>query len=267
MADHKKKTADVTVQPPQRAIVGVNEKAAKKVEKMLQSGRRYFGSSGAHLTHELTNPEYKDREIDREAGKETLLKVRKTTEILQEWVKDKPNVVLIDSVRTHNWGEESTDEETGLASGGYVDHVLLMGDEVVIIDVKNWGKKKNFTVGDEGEVLRSNKQFHGSDTKMERTIRMWLSYLESDAAITGIICIQGEENSVFRNRNWFTQLFRIVEMDRFEDLLNEKWRSIEAEDQKNINTTLVSQVLVKCIKPFDERSRVLTAKAVSEFRR
>lgn len=257
----------VEVIPPKDVIVGVKPKASKRVEAMLNKGRRYFGSSGATLTHEIANPSYNDKEINKEAAKEYLVKVRQTSDFLQQWIKDKPNAVLVDSVRTHNWGEEEIDPETGLVSGGYTDHMLFLGDEVIIVDTKSWGKKKNFTVGDEGEILRSGKPFAGGTTKMDRMIRMWLSYFEAGASLTGIICIQGEENAVFRNRNWFTQSFRVAEIDRFEELLNEKWQSIEEKDQREINTTLISQALVECIKPYDEFSRVLNEKAIREFKR
>lgn len=259
--------SEVEVVPPKDVIVGVKSKAAKRVETMLKKGRRYFGSSGSTLTHEIANPAYDDKGINKEAAKDYITKVRETTSFLQEWIKDKPNAVLVDSVRTHNWGEEEIDSETGLVSGGYTDHMVFFGDEVIIVDTKDWGKKKNFVVDDEGDVLRSGKPFPGGSTKMDRMIRMWLSYFEAGASLTGIICIQGEENTVFRNRNWFTQSFRIAEIDRFEELLNEKWQSIEDKDKKEINTTLVSQALVECIKPYDEFSRVLNDKAMREFKR
>lgn len=257
----------IEIRPVRSKIEGVNDKAAGMVEGMLQKGRRYFGSSGALLTHQIHSPEYQEKGVDKEAAKEVLKKVRKTTDFLREWVADKPNVVLVDSVRTHNWGEPKVNEDTGLVSGGYNDHVLIFGSEVVILDTRDYGKKKVFTVGTEGEILRSKKGFPGNENTMDRMIQHWLNYLEAGAALTGIIYLPGEENSVFRNRNWYMQSFRIVEEDRFEALLNEKWKSVEDRERHEIDPTLISQVVVESIKPYDEFSKVLTDKALSEFKK
>lgn len=257
----------VKIRPVREKIEGVNDKAAHMVEAALQKGRRYFGSSGAILTHQIHSPEYKDSTVNKDTAKELLTRVRKTTDFLKDWVKDKPNVVLIDSVRTHGWGEMTIDEETGVISGGYTDHILIFGSEVVILDTRFYGKKKSFTVDPDGDLLRSGKVFPGSKNEMDKIIQHWLNYLEAGAALTGIIYLSGEENSVFRNRNWFMQSFRVVEEERFKDLLNEKWKSVEDEERHEIDPTLISQAIVDCIKPYDEFSKVLSDKALSEFKK
>ena len=45
-------------------IILCTEKQVDLVEKMLNDGRRYFGSSGASLTHQIYNPLYEDKDID-----------------------------------------------------------------------------------------------------------------------------------------------------------------------------------------------------------
>lgn len=257
----------VIVREPRGNITGVNQKAAEMIENHLKRGRRYFGSSGALLTQELSSPEYKDNDINRESAKELLKKVRSTTDKLLEWMKDKPNVVLVDSVHNYGWDNYELDEETGMISGGYTDHVLIFGSEVVVLDTKDFGKKKKFVVDPDGDILRTNKTFPGGDTKMNKMIKHWLNYLEAGAALTGIIYISGEENSVFRNRNWYMQPFRVVEDERFIDLLNEKWKSVQDVDRHELDPTLISQVVVESIKPYDEYSRVLTDGAIKEFKK
>ena len=261
---------NITVEPPEKNIEGVRPEVAAKVALMLQKGRRYFGSSGASLTHQVSNPEWRDRHegLKPELAKIGLEGERSTTSILKKWIADKPNAVLVDSCHIRGWGkEEVIDEEMGLVDGGDTDHVLIIGSEVILIDTKRWKSKRNYTVGDKGQVLRTNKDFPGGRVHMREAIHMWLDYLHEDAALTGIVFINSEETQVFRNRNWYTQSYRLVEIDRFEELLNEKWEKyIDDYEKTYINSTLVSQVVVSCVKPYDEFHRVMNAKALKEFR-
>lgn len=258
---------DVSIVDPEDGTVEwVSDKALQLITKSLQQGRRYFGSSAALTTHELYNPDYKDESRDVEAVKELQKATRESTDFLRQWISDKPNAVLIDSTRTPGWRKFDLNKETGTITDGYADHILLLGEEVILIETKSWGKKKNFFVDENGEVLKSKKPFPGGDTKTELMIDKWLDYLEAGASITGLIHIQGEENKVFRNRNWFIQSFRVVEHSRFEEILDEKWRLIEDPDRHNIHVPLVAQAVIKSIKPYDEYTRVINEKAVSEFK-
>jgi hypothetical protein len=256
----------ITIDTPYPSITGVKPNVAQAVGKMLASGRRYFGSSGAGLSHQAFNPEYESKGIKPELAKIGLQGERDTTTILKKWMSDKPSVVLCDSVHIRGWGKEEVDEETGLIEGGDTDHILVIGDEIVLIDTKRWKKKSNYTVGDNGEVLRSNRPFPGGNVHMTQAIHMWLDYLIDDASITGIICINSEETIVFRNKNWYTKPYRLVEINRFLELLDEKYKSIDDEDKEHINTSLVSQIVVCSLKPFDPYSRVFDEKALKAFK-
>lgn len=254
------------VEPPVREeIEGVKPHVAEKIYEMLKKGRRYFGSSGASLSHQAFNPAYEDKGIDRSLAKIGLEGERDTTTFLKDWMKDKPNVVLVDSVHIRG-ANEVLDEETGIMDGGDTDHVLLIGDEVIIIDTKRWKKKTNYQVGDNGEVLRANKTFPGSNVHMRQAIYKWLDYLHEDAKITGIIVINTEEITVYRTRNWYTQPYRLVELDRFKELLDQKWDDIDDEDKNKVNSTLVSQVALSAVKPYDVYERVFDMKTLKEFK-
>lgn len=261
------KPEEVSVNPPEDDIEGVKDAVANKIYKMLQQGRRYFGSSGAAMTHQAYSEEYSEKGVKPEKAKEFLDGERDTTTILKKWVKDKPNAVLIDSAYVPDWDEDDeVDEETGIIDDGNTDHILIIGSEVLLIDTRRWKKKKNYSVGDEGEALMTNKTFAGGEVTMNKSIHMWLEYLDEDAYVTGIVCINQEETTVLRNRNWFTQNYRLVEIDRFLELLNEKWKMVDEEDKLHINSTLVSQVVVRCIKPFDPYSRVFDMKNLQSFK-
>ena len=255
------------IDPPYPDIVGVKPAVAHKIGEMLQQGRRYFGSSAASLSHQAFNPDYAAKGINPTLAKIGLEGERETTLVLKEWMKEKPNVVLVDSVHIRGWGKEETvDEETGIIDGGDTDHVMLIGSEIILIDTKRWKKKTNYSVGDNGQALRSNREFAGGQLHMPQAIHLWLDYLHDDASITGIVCINSEDTVVFRNRNWYTNPYRLVEIGRFIELLEEKWKLISDEDKSHINTTLVSQVVVGAVKPYDPYLNVFDQKAIQAFR-
>ena len=257
---------NVIVDPPHPKLGGVKFEVAMKIAEMLKAGRRYFGSSGASLSHQAFNPEYVNKGIKPELAKIGLEGERDTTTLLKRWIKDKPGAVLVDSVHIRGWGKEEVDEETGMIEGGDTDHIILIGSEVILVDTKRWKSKRNYSVGDNGEALRTNKPFPGGNLHMTQAIHMWLDYLHEDASITGIVCINSEETVVFRNRNWYTKSYRLVELDRFIELLDEKWKLISDYDKAHINSTLVSQVVVGCVKPFDPYDRVFDSKALQAFK-
>lgn len=258
--------ADIIVDPPKQRLTGVKSEVAPAIAAMLEKGRRYFGSSGASLTHQAFNPDYADRGIDPKLAKIGLEGERDTTTILRKWMEDKPNVVLCDSVHIRGWGKEEIDEETGIIEGGDTDHVLFIGREVILIDSKRWKSKANYQVGDNGEALRSNKPFPGGNLHMRQAIHMWLNYLDEDAAITGFVHINAEDTIVHRNRNWFTQSYRLVELNRFTELLNDKWEQVEDYDKTHISSSLVAQTALNCQKPFDVYKRVFNEDSFNKFR-
>lgn len=259
--------SNVIVTSPKNNIEGVKPKSAIAITEMLKKGRRYFGSSAASLSWQAFSPDYKGKEgMDPLLAKIGLEGERDTTTFLKKWMKDKPNVVLVDSVHIRGWGKEEIDPETGFIDGGDTDHVLLIGSEVILIDTKRWKSKRNYSVGDKGEALRSNKPFPGGNLHMNKAVYMWLHYLDSDASITGMVCINSEEVTVFRNRNWYVHAYRLVEIDRFEELLNEKWEVIDDYDKKHINSTLVSQIALNCVKPYDPRNSVFSKDALATFK-
>jgi hypothetical protein len=256
----------VIVLPPKPNIEGVMPHVALGVAEMLKMGIRYFGSSGASLTHQASNPDYIDKGVDPVLARVGLEGERETTLVLKDWIADKPNIVLADSLHIRGWGKEEVDPETGVIDGGDTDHVLVIGSEVILIDTKRWYPKANYSVGDSGEALRSNKPFPGGNLHMLQAIHMWLNYLDEDASITGIVCINAEDAVVFRNRNWYTQSYRLVEISRLIEILNEKWKVISDKDKCTINTTLVSQIVLSAVKPYDVRDRVFSKEALSAFK-
>lgn len=257
---------DIVVDPPNSVIDGVKPQVAQGIFEMLKKGRRYFGSSGASLTQQASNPAYVDKGINPALAKIGLEGERDTTIVLKKWIADKPGAVLVDSVHIKGFGKEEVDEETGMIEGGDTDHVLIIGSEVILIDTKRWKGKKNYSVGENGEALRTGKSFPGGNLHMRQALHLWLNYLDEDASVTGIVCINAEEVTVFRNRAWYTQSYRLVELARLIELLDEKWKMIDKYDKTNINSTLVAQAAVGCQKPYDVYQKVFSMPTLQEFR-
>lgn len=258
---------EVVIDEPLDDINGVKPQAAQAIKGMLKKGVRYFGSAGASLTHQAYGPK-KGEEFSPEMAKVGLEGERATSKFLQEWIKDKPNAVLIDSVHINmdyqkeakemdGYSEEETsseepDEETGVVDGKDTDHVLLLGSKVVLIDSKKWKKKAKYSVSDNGMVLRYGKPFPGSRVRMNNAVFLWFKYLTGAFKIVGVVLVNAEEAKVIREANWFRQrIFKLVEIDRMEEFLNKTWNSLDEEDRTHINTTLVSQVALSAIKPLD----------------
>lgn len=266
--------SNIIVDPPNLGeIEGVKPAIAEKIYEILKSGRRYFGSSGASLTHQAFNPEYQDKGIDTTLAKIGLEGERDTTTFLRQWMKDKPNAVLVDSVHIRGWGKEEIDEETGIIDGGDTDHLLFLGTEVILIDSKRWKKKARYMVSEEGNVLRFNKHFPGGKISLPQATKLWLSYFEHShpggrsLKITPIVCVNAEEVTVFRNIHWFRAAnYRLVEIDRLAEYLDDKYENIDEYDKTHINSTLVSQAVVNAVKPYDIYDRVFSREAINAFR-
>lgn len=256
---------EVSVLEPLDSITGVKPKVASSIAKMLREGRRYFGSAGASLTHQAHNPEYADKGVNASSAKIGLEGERSTSLMLREWIEDKPGAVLIDSAHIRGWGKEELDEETGVIDGGDTDHLLVIGTEVILIDTKRWKSKKKYTVDDDGSVLRSGQPFPGGKVRPSQARHLWLNYLESGAKVTSFICINAENVEVFRYRPWYKASYRLVESDRLFELLDVKYNAISYEDKTKINSTLISQIVVSCVKPYDERVRVFDMESLRRF--
>jgi hypothetical protein len=233
-------------------IILCTEKQVDLVEKMLNDGRRYFGSSGASLTHQIYNPLYEDKDIDSVLAKAGLEGEHKTSRLLLEWMKDKPNVVLVDSVHLKSYGKEEFNEETGTFDGGDTDHVLIIGNFVIIIDSKNWKGRRRYTINDNGEVLRGNNTFPGGKISTLRASKLWADALKPHrATVSSIVNISTDKVTITRNRNWWKQPYRLVAIEQLEEFLNDVWEKLPEAPKSTINVNLVASVASNALKPYD----------------
>lgn len=229
-----------------------NETQVELTEKMLKNGRRYFGSSGASLTHQVSNPIYKEKGIDSALAKVGLDGEHKTSRLLLDWMKDKPNVVLIDSIHLKSYGEEEFNEETGTMDGGDTDHCLVIGRFVLIIDSKNWKGKKRYEISDKGEVTRSKKPFPGGKINTIPASKLWAEALSPfGVTISSIVNITSDKVMVTRDRNWWKQPYRLVTLEVLEEFLNDVWEKLPQDTKEDINVNLIASIASNAIRPYD----------------
>lgn len=229
-----------------------NERQVDIVEKMLEDGRRYFGSSGASLTHQISNPAYEEKGIDAGLAKAGLEGEHKTSRLIMDWMEDKPNVVLIDSVHLKSYGKEEFNEETGTMDGGDTDHVLIIGNFVIIIDSKNWKGKRRYSINDDGEVIRGKTTFPGGKINTVSASKLWANALKPfRVTISSIVNITSEKVAVTRDRNWWRQPYRLVTLEILEEFLDSVWEKLPDNTKDHINVNLIAAVAANTLKPYD----------------
>lgn len=233
-------------------IVLCNERQVDIVERMLEDGRRYFGSSGASLTHQISNPAYEDKGIDSGLAKAGLEGEHKTSTLILEWMKDKPNVVLVDSVHLKTYGAETFNEETGTMDGGDTDHVLIIGNYVIVIDSKNWKGKRRYAINDKGEVTRGNNTFAGGKINTVSASKLWSEALKPfRPTISSIVNITSDKVEVTRDRNWWKQPYRLVTLEILGDFLDNVWEKLAESSKGTVNVNLIASIASNALKPYD----------------
>lgn len=265
--------SDIVFKPVHKTK-NVSLRQTKKIDGIMKKGMRHFGSPGATLTY-MKDPDRKD--ALPEGWKPEVLDIalkgeQDTTKFILNWMKDKPGVVLIDSMHIPGAGKETVDEETGLIEGGDTDHILVIGNNVIVIDSKAWKKKARYTVEDNHTVLRNGKQFPGGNVKINDAIYMWFDYIDcDDCTLFGAIFIDnGDEpdpktkewsTSVFRDNKWWKNLWFLVEKSRMGSWLDERYRKIAGYDAntgeytnleavKTIDPNIIAQIVHTCTEPY-----------------
>jgi hypothetical protein len=274
MATKKKKVveADTTIitpeqiriLEPQETIQGVRPEAADKVYEMLSKGRRYFGSAGASLTHQINNPDY-DSEFASGVVRAGMEGERSTSKRIRKWMESVPNAVLIDSAHVKGMGKTEEITEDGIVNGGDTDHLLIIGNEVILIDSKRWKSKRKYSISDKGTVLRQGKNFPGGRVNAGGARAIWRKYLEDGAKVSSIVCINTERVFVQMDANWKKQPYRLITVEKLEEQLDYRYQRMTHQDRTTINSTIISQIAVSSIKPFDGYTRVFNMDTLKRF--
>lgn len=264
-----------------KELKGVKIESAKKIHQALKQGRRKFGVAGASLSWQISCKEYEKAGVNKKLAQIGLEGEQTTSQILLKWMANKPAAVLLESVHIRDpknrskklnfntpedllgkWDKEKDEEDDGdeevITDGKDTDHILVIGNNVLLIDSKKWKEKATYSITEKGGVMRSNRTFAGSTVRMKESIYLWLNYLKDTVAITGIVHIvsSNENTKVIRNKNWFKANWRLCETNRLIALLDDWYEKSVTETAKyTIDSGLIAQIAVNCVKPYNPYSK------------
>lgn len=258
---------NIIVDEPYENVNGIkNIVVSQKFAEMLKKGRRYFGSAGASLTAHVNDPEY-NSEFKKQVVQTGLSGERSTSEILRKWIAKIPNAVLIDSAHIKGMGKETIDEDSGTIDGGDTDHILIIGNNVILIDTKRWKSGWWYAFDDKGKIIRGKKSFAGGRNVHAKQAKfLWKKYLHNSAKVSSIVVINAKNVHVKRNANWKKQSFRLTVIQDLIKDLEYRYEKFDDYDKTHINSTLVSQIAVCCVKPYDAYDKVFDKNQLKNFK-
>lgn len=231
------------------AKIIIKPEVQKKVDELInQRKRKYFGSSGASLTHELKGD--KQTDFKRKALETGLRGENRTTLMLKDWIKTKNNVILVDSVHLKQRGVEKLD-------GKDTDHVLIMGNTILLLDTKVWKRKRKYKISKTGTILRGNRNFPGGKVNSKAAMYMWRNYFPEAKNIFACICIQQKEVFVPYDTEWKKSPFKVVTAENLFTYLDYIYKK-NVKPNEPINTKIAAKVIVSAVKPKDPLSEIFT---------
>ena len=240
------------------------DKLFKLTDKWLREGKRYFGKPGISLANQLVDPKFRDLKINAKVVGLGIQGEKRTSKILREWMYDKPDVVLLDSISLPFKEKlEEQQEEDGTVDLGDTDHALIIGSTIFIIDSKNWKTKSTYRVDESGVILRGTKKFTGSNVRINQCRYLWLNFL-SNYDIDDIecyICVPASEEEkdengeiikrpiIVRDKNWWRSGFKALNQYDFVRFLDRAYEDIP--DKGYIRTDLVAKLFTGLVQEYE----------------
>ena len=232
-----------------------NQKLLDVTKKfIITKGMRYFGEAAMGLTNQLNNPKYKSMGVNVKSISAGIEGEKATSKVLKEWIKNKPNAILIDSIHLRpDTPEEEFDEETGeINILGDTDHLIIIANKIILIDSKNWKEKTTYTVS-ENQVLRNKKPFKGNSPKMRQAKYLWKKfYQDYNIDIECFVCISNPNTIIMRDREWWSADYKFVNHKTLTYFLDELYNEEELGNEKNnyINIELIAKAITGLQKPY-----------------
>lgn len=168
--------------------------------------------------------------------------------ILDQFVKSNPSAKVFHSVE---WP----------GSKGDTDHMLIVGDLVIIIDAKRWKSKRKYSVTAKGAILRGTVPFPEGKVKMIPAMKAWNQILPKEAKVVGVVCIAQHEVFVPYDRNWHTAPYRLVTAEKLVEYL-EGYLDKQNKHTSKMNPKLLSMVALRVIKPRSRRAEIIKLDAM-----
>lgn len=210
--------------------------------RLIKSGNQVFGTPGASLTWgiegssggQVTAGENGEKQVAKE---------------LDKIVEKYPNVRVFHSVE---WP----------GSVGDTDHMLVIGNLVLIIDAKRWKAKRKYSVNAKGEVMRGTVPFPEGKVKMMPAMKAWRNELGKKARVTGMVCIAQEEVFVPYDQNWAKAPYRLVTAEKFEEFIDRLIAKLKPETVNADNTEILQTIAERVIKARNRRQELIKLDAM-----
>lgn len=233
----------------------VKPELMKVTENFLKKDRHYFGIAAASLQNQLDDPKYKQFNSNIKLINAGIDGEKKTSQILREWIADKPDCILIDSISLpiEEKMEPEIDGEEGQLDLGDTDHLLIIGSTLVIIDSKNWKSKASYKFNDDGSILRSGKEFPGNRPRINQAKYLWEKYYNNTtiADVEAFVCISADGNTfIQRDRNWWKFGYKLVNQETLIYFLDKLYTQIS--DKGYVRPELVAKALKGLTKPYNK---------------
>lgn len=232
----------------------VKEKFLETTEKFLkEKNRRYYGIAAASLKNQLDDPKYAEYKPNSKIINIGISGEKTTSKILREWIADKEDCVLVDSISLPL--EKMTPEvdgEEGQLDLGDTDHLLIIGNTLVIIDSKNWKAKTSYSVSPDTGVLRGKKSFPGSRPRINQAKYLWEKYYKecNIDSVEAFVCISDPDTFILRDRDWWRVGYKLVNQTTLIYFLDKLYEQIN--DKGFVRSELVAMALKGLVRPYDK---------------
>lgn len=246
--------------PSESLVSGVRPEVSERIFQSLRSGRRYFGSAGASLTHHANNSDF-STPFGRQVVRAGMEGERSTSRVLREWMDRYPGAVLIDSVHIKGMGRKDVDPDAATQDGDGpdTDHVLIVGSNVFAIDSKRWKSRRKYSVSENGVVLRSGRSFPGGRVHARQARGLWSKYLGRNIKVSSIVCVNNDKVFVQFQKGWPRHGFQLVGIDNLTSALDYRMKHhLSENDLCTIDSGLVAKIAMCCIKPYDGYTKVFS---------
>lgn len=254
MADNQQEK-DIEIRKSDEGVLtgAITQKQLDVVSGILKKGKRLFGSAGASLTHQIKDPKYKNAGINASLAQAGFEGEQATDKWLVDWLKDKPQAVLIRSCHVRGAGTETVDEETGALEGGDTDHLLIVGKTIILIDSKNWKGKRSYRINEKGEIIRGQRVFKGGKVHAVQSKYLWRKYLApySLGNVYPMIVITSDKVFVVRDKIWWKSPFKLTAMEDMDLFLKAVWQRENLDSVNYINANLITAIVINAIKPYN----------------
>lgn len=213
-----------------------------EAKRAIKSGTQVFGTPGASLTWGIEGSDSGQVTAGGEGEKQVAKELDKI-------VEKYPHAKVFHSVE---WP----------GSVGDTDHMLIIGNIVLIIDAKRWKAKRKYSVTPKGEILRGTVPFPEGKVKMMPAMKAWRTELGKKAKVSGMVCIAQEEVFVPYDQNWAKAPYRLVTAERFGEFID---KFIEKQKPENINAKnddILLTIATRTIKARNRRRELINLDAM-----